>query len=60
MDDLDLTKIHSFPFQAQITYHALDGSKCVRIISNQLTISNDRDELEKNANYGILSTNAIQ
>lgn len=35
MDDLDLTQIKSFPFQAQITYSALDGSKCVRIISNQ-------------------------
>lgn len=35
MEDLDLTAIHSFPFQAQITYSALDGSKCVRIISNQ-------------------------
>ena len=60
MEDLDLTAIHSFPFQAQITYSALDGSKCVRIISNQQEISHDRDNLEKNANYKILSTNAIQ
>jgi hypothetical protein len=35
MLDLDMTKIQSFPFQAQITYSALDGSKCIRIISNQ-------------------------
>lgn len=60
MDDLDLSQIKSFPFQAQITYSALDGSKCVRIISNQKQVSNDRNELEKNANYKILSTNAIQ
>ena len=33
MDDIDLTKISSFPFQAQITFTALDGSKCVRVIS---------------------------
>lgn len=32
----------------------------MRIISNQQDISNDRDALEKNANFGILSTNAIQ
>ena len=38
----------------------MDGSKCIRIISNLQQISNDRDELEKNANYEILSTNAIQ
>lgn len=60
MEDLDLTLIQSFPFQAQITYSALDGSKCVRIISNQQQISSDREELEKNANFQILSTNAIQ
>jgi len=60
MEDLDLTKVQAFPFQAQITYSDLDGSKCVRIISNQQQISSDRDELEKNANYKILSTNAIQ
>lgn len=35
MEDIDLSKMTSFPFQAQITYCALDGSKCVRIISNQ-------------------------
>jgi hypothetical protein len=35
MEDLDLTQITHFPFQAQISYSALDGSKCVRIISNQ-------------------------
>ncbi|CDW86904.1 type a von willebrand factor domain-containing protein [Stylonychia lemnae] len=60
MDDVDLTKIQSFPFQAQITYNSLDGNKCIRIITNQKSISNDRTDLEKNANYEILSTNAIQ
>jgi hypothetical protein len=43
MEDLDLTKMQFFPFQAQISYSALDGSKCVRIISNQKEISSDRD-----------------
>eukprot|EP00347_Sterkiella_histriomuscorum_P012379 403368807 len=60
MEDIDLTQIKSFPFQAQITYYSLQGSKQVRIITNQQTISNDREDLEKNANYQILSTNAIQ
>lgn len=60
MEDLDLTLIQNFPFQAQITYNALDGSKCVRIISNQQLISHDREGLERNANFQILSTNAIQ
>ena len=35
MEDIDLTQISHFPFQAQISYNALDGSKCVRVITNQ-------------------------
>ena len=34
MNDLDLTQLKSFPFQAQITYYSLNGSKQVRIITN--------------------------
>ena len=60
MDDIDLTKISSFPFQAQITYSALDGSRCVRVITNTQEISNNREELEKNADYEVLGLNAIQ
>ena len=33
MDDLDLTTIKSFAFQIQITYSALDGSKCIQVIN---------------------------
>ena len=35
MEDIDLTQISHFSFQAQISYNALDGSKCVRVITNQ-------------------------
>ena len=52
--DFDLTQIKQFPFQTQITYKALDGSKCVRVITEVLKVSNDRDELEKEANFGLL------
>ena len=54
MEDIDLTKMKSFPFQTQITYKALDGSKCIRVITELLDISNDRNELEKEANFGLL------
>lgn len=33
MEDVDLTAIKKFPFQAQISYRALDGSKCIRVIT---------------------------
>jgi hypothetical protein len=59
MDDIDLSQIKNFPFQTQITYTALDGSKCVRVITELQSISNDRAEVEKQANYNILGQNAI-
>lgn len=51
MEDIDLSKLKEFPFQAQITYKALDGNKCIRVISMRQQISNDRDELEQNADF---------
>lgn len=33
MEDVDLTKIQAFPFQTQIEFTALDGSKCIRVIT---------------------------
>ena len=59
MEDIDLTEMKSFPFQTQITYKALDGSKCIRVITELLEISNDRNELEKEANFGLLGQNAM-
>lgn len=35
MEEIDMTKVTSFPFQTQIVYTALDGSKCLRVISKQ-------------------------
>lgn len=60
MEDLDLTKITEIPFQVQITYKALDGSKMIRVITEQQPISSDREELEQKANFQILGQNAIQ
>ena len=47
MDDFDLTKVKTLPFQVQITYKALDGSKCIRVITDQQEISSDRNKLEQ-------------
>lgn len=33
MEDIDLTKITDFPFQTQIEYTALDGSKMIRVVT---------------------------
>tara|TARA_B110001450_G_C17209684_1_gene314905 strand:- start:144 stop:443 length:300 start_codon:yes stop_codon:yes gene_type:complete len=54
MEDIDLTSMKSFPFQTQITYKALDGSKCIRVITELLDISNERQDLEKEADFDLL------
>ncbi len=60
MEDLDLTKVKQFPFQAQVSYTALDGSKYLRVITSQQQVSNEREELEQMADHNMLYRNAIQ
>ena len=60
MQDLDLNQIKHFPFQVQITYKALDGNKCIRVITEQQPVSHDRDAMERRANFNVIGTNAIQ
>lgn len=45
MEDLDMATITSFPFQTQIKYTALNGDKCLRVISQKLEVSSEREEL---------------
>ncbi len=60
MEDIDLTKLKTFPFQTQITYTSLEGDKCVRIITKFQDISSDKQELKRKASFGIIKTHAIQ
>lgn len=60
MKDIDMTKITSFPFQTQLEYVALDGSKCMRVITNKLDVCNEREEVSKKANYEMASFNCMQ
>ncbi|CDW82116.1 type a von willebrand factor domain-containing protein [Stylonychia lemnae] len=60
MEDIDLEKLKHFPFQAQITYTSLDGARCIRVITNQVETSNDRNELMQQADFDILGVNAIK
>jgi hypothetical protein len=38
----------------------LDGSRQVRVITQYLDISTDKEDLKKNADFAILGVNAIQ
>lgn len=54
-----MTAITHFPFQTQIMYTALDGSKCLRVISKKMEVSGERDELNSNVNANLLQKNCI-
>ena len=45
IEDIDMATITHFPFQTQITYTALNGDKCLRVITQKLETSGERDEL---------------
>ena len=44
-----MTTVTHFPFQTQIHHTALDGSKLLRVITKKLEVSNEREELAKEA-----------
>ena len=59
MEDLDMTQISHFPFQSQIEYTALDGSKCLRVITKKLEVTGEREEVEMQANQDLLQMNCM-
>ena len=59
MEDLDMTTITHFPFQTQIKFTALDGSKCLRVITRQMEVSGEREELNQNVNSNLLQKNCV-
>ncbi len=60
MRDVDLSKVSTIPFQVQIEYTALDGTRYRLVITKMLSISSDKKELELHKNLVILQVNAIQ
>lgn len=58
--EIDFSLLQKLPFQAQIHFTALDGSRQVRVITKALDISTDKEDLKKNADFQILGINAIQ
>lgn len=48
------------PFQAQIHYTKLDGTKCLRVITKEQMITTDRDKAEKNCSVSVLGSHAVR
>ena len=60
MADIHLGTMDKIPFQVQIFYRALNGNKMVRVITQYMDISSDREMLEKQADHEMLIRNAVQ
>ena len=60
MKDINFDELKDLTFQCEITYKKKDGGKYVRIISKNLKISDNKEEVENQANYDIISTMEIQ
>lgn len=59
MKDFDMTAVTHFPFQTQITYTTLDGAKCLRVITQKMEVSNERDELTEQADAEMVQQNVL-
>lgn len=59
MEDIDMATLTHLPFQTQIKYTAMDGSKCLRVISKKMEISNEREELTNQADAEIVQQNVL-
>lgn len=53
------TAISALPFQVQIRYKRLDGSKCIRVLSSSRPVSRDREEVEKSMDCAVASLAAV-
>ena len=51
ISEIDFSQVTKLPFQAQIHFTALDGSRQVRVITQFLDISTDKEDLKKNADF---------
>jgi len=58
--NFDITKLTELPFQTQTSYRTLDGMKCVRVITQIKQVTNEKEEVEKEANIQLLHINAAQ
>ena len=54
-----MATITHFPFQTQITYTALNGDKCLRVITLKLEKSTEREELTNQADAEMIQQNVL-
>jgi len=52
--------VSKLPFQVQIYFTKLDGSKCIRVISRHQDITTERSEAENNINIGVVGLHSVR
>jgi hypothetical protein len=52
--------LKTIPFQVQISYTRLDGSKCIRVITQTREVTFDQEEAAKDMNHAVLAANCMQ
>ena len=60
MKDINFDELKNLVFQCEIIYKKKDGGKYVRIISKNMKVSDNKEEIEKQSNFEIVSTMEIQ
>ena len=60
MKDIDFDQLQNLIFQAEIEYKKKNGEKYVRIITKNLKVSDNKEEINKQAKLNIISTMQIQ
>ena len=60
MKDIDFNNLKNLIFQTEISYKNRNGDKCLRVITKNLKVSDNKEEVNKQANFNIVSTAQIQ
>ena len=60
MTDIDFNNLKNLIFQTEILYKNRNGDKCLRIITKNLKVSDNKEEVNKQALFNIVSTMQIQ
>ena len=60
MKDINFDELKNLIFQVEISFKKKDGAKYIRVITKNLKVSDNKEEINKQANLNIVSTNQIQ
>ena len=60
INEINFDELNHLIFQVEITYKKKNGGKYIRVITKKLKVSDDKEKINKQANFDIISTLQIQ